>query len=49
MIKLKEVKVAKQRGITLEAIERKRREIAEKMKRGEPLSLEELKILYGEF
>ncbi len=49
MIKLREIKVARQRGLTLEAIERKRKEIMEKMERGEPLSLEELKILYGEF
>jgi len=49
MIKLKEIKIARQQGLQVELIEKKRREIKEKMERGEPLTLEELKILYGEF
>jgi len=49
MIKLKEIKIAKRHRITVEMLEQKRKEVIEKYKRGEPLSLEELKILYGEF
>ena len=49
MIKLKEIKLAKQQGVRIELIEKKRKEIREKLERGEPLTLEELKILYGEF
>ncbi len=49
MIKLKELKIAKQYRITVEALEKRRKEVLEKYKRGEPLTLDELKILYGEF
>ncbi|MEM0365556.1 MAG: hypothetical protein QXO93_02410 [Acidilobaceae archaeon] len=48
LTKLKEFKEARRLGLQLEILERKRREIKEKAERGEPLTLEELRILYGE-
>ncbi len=48
MVKLKEMKIARQRGIQLDLLEQKRREIEEKEKKGEALTLDELRILYGD-
>ncbi|MEM4512635.1 MAG: hypothetical protein QXK97_05000, partial [Acidilobaceae archaeon] len=46
--RLREMKIARRLKLTLEALERKKREVKEKAERGEPLTLDELKILYGE-
>ncbi|MEM0339969.1 MAG: hypothetical protein QXN05_00885 [Acidilobaceae archaeon] len=46
--KLRELKIARKLRLTLEALEKKRREVKEKAERGEPLTLDEMKILYGE-
>jgi uncharacterized coiled-coil DUF342 family protein len=48
MVKLKEMKLAKQRGIEVNILEQKRKEIEEKQKKGEALTLDELRILYGD-
>jgi len=49
MVRVKELKLARQYKITLQELEKKRQEVLEKYQRGEPLSLQELKLLYGEF
>jgi len=49
MVKVRELKLARQYRLSLEELERRRKEVMEKYKRGEPLSLQELRILYGEF
>jgi hypothetical protein len=49
MVRLKELKVSRQRGIQLKVLEERRKEIEEKARRGEPLSIDEMRILYGEF
>ncbi|MEN3000008.1 MAG: hypothetical protein ABDH61_05480 [Acidilobaceae archaeon] len=48
LTKLSEMKEARRLGIQLELLEKKKKEVKEKAERGEPLTLEELKILYGE-
>ncbi|MCS7106987.1 MAG: hypothetical protein NZ902_02650 [Acidilobaceae archaeon] len=48
LTKLNEMKEARRLGIQLELLEKKKKEVKEKAERGEPLTLEELKILYGE-
>ncbi|MDP8002571.1 MAG: coiled-coil protein [Caldisphaera sp.] len=48
MVKLKEMKLAKQHGIQVNILEQKRKEIEEKQKKGEALTLDELRILYGD-
>jgi uncharacterized coiled-coil DUF342 family protein len=45
---LKNIRESRRLGIQLELLERKRREVKEKAERGEPLTLEEMRILYGE-
>ncbi|MEB2836404.1 MAG: hypothetical protein GSR80_001560 [Desulfurococcales archaeon] len=49
MVKVRELKLARQYRMSLEELEKRRKEVMEKYKRGEPLSLQELRILYGEF
>jgi uncharacterized coiled-coil DUF342 family protein len=46
--RLRDLRESRRLGIQLELLERKRREVREKAERGEPLTLEELRILYGE-
>lgn len=46
--KLREVKEAKRLGVELEILERKRKEVKEKAEKGIPLTLDEMRILYGE-
>ncbi|MCX8196165.1 MAG: hypothetical protein N3F67_03710 [Acidilobaceae archaeon] len=48
LTRLTEIKEARRLGIHLELLEKKKREVKEKAERGEPLTLEELRILYGE-
>ena len=48
MVRLRELKISRQRGLEVATLEEKRKQIEEKAKRGEPLTLDELRILYGE-
>ncbi len=49
MVRLRELKVSKRRGLEVTLIEEKRKQIEERLKRGEALSLDEMRVLYGEF
>ena len=45
---LRDLRESRRLGLQLEFLERKKREVKEKADRGEPLTLDELRILYGE-